>query len=237
MKVSIHQPQCWPWPRYIHKIASCDIFVYLDTVQFSKNGFQNRNRIKTPTGASWLTVPVLQRLGQEIHEVKISDSAALQRQSRTLALNYARTVGFQRWAGDLQQLLESPTDSLCEFAISSTEWMLEKLGVETRRIVASEIVRSKSHGSQLIASICEALHATSYLTGNGALAYMEPLDFQKVGCDILIQQWTAFEYDQVFPEVGFVSDLSTIDLLLNCPDTAAQLINSHASWLRLGDSM
>jgi len=120
MKVAIHQPQCWPWLRYIHKVASCDVFVYLDTVQFTKNGLQNRNKIKNAAGASWLTLPVTHSFGQSIRDVKIADSLALQKQWKTLTLNYASTSGFLQWKDQLQALLSTETDSLSEFAISST---------------------------------------------------------------------------------------------------------------------
>ena len=71
MKVAIHQPHYLPWLGYLAKWAAADLFVFLDTVQYEKNGWQNRNRIKTADGARWLTVPVHARLGTPIAEVAI----------------------------------------------------------------------------------------------------------------------------------------------------------------------
>ena len=71
MRVAIHQPQYLPWLGYLAKWAAADVFVFLDTVQYEKNGWQNRNRIKTPTGPRWLTVPVHARLGTPIDEVTV----------------------------------------------------------------------------------------------------------------------------------------------------------------------
>ena len=56
MIVSIHQPQFFPWFGYFDKIQQSDCFVILDTVQFKKNEFQNRNKVKTSQGWQWLTV-------------------------------------------------------------------------------------------------------------------------------------------------------------------------------------
>lgn len=235
MRVAIHQPQYWPWPRYIHKIMSSDIFVYLDTVQFSKNGFQNRNQIKTAQGTSWLTVSVKHEFGQRILETEVADSKALRKHLKTVEANYAHTSGYQQWKNELHRLFNMQTGSLCQIAIASTEWMLEKLGVQTRRIRASEILNAKGHNSTLVASICKSLNATSYLTGTGALDYMNRDDFSKNRCEVWIQEWNPFVYDQVFPQVGFVPALSMLDLLLNCPDTAAQLIESAGSWKLLWD--
>src|SRR5207244_9328678 len=105
VKVAIHQPQYFPWPPYVHKVMSVDIFVYLDTVQFSKNGLQNRNQIKTANGALWLTVPVRHELGSSIRKTMIADPKALAKHWKTLAINYARTPGLERWRDELQALL------------------------------------------------------------------------------------------------------------------------------------
>ncbi len=69
--ISIHQPQYLPWHNYFKKMKKADIFIILDTVDFQKNGLQNRNQIKTSNGVNWLTVPVLKKKGQKIYETKI----------------------------------------------------------------------------------------------------------------------------------------------------------------------
>jgi hypothetical protein len=66
VRVAVHQPQYLPWLGYLAKWAAADVFVFLDTVQYEKNGWQNRNRIRTADGAHWLTVPVHARLGTPI---------------------------------------------------------------------------------------------------------------------------------------------------------------------------
>ena len=71
MRVAIHQPHYLPWLGYLAKWAAADLFVFLDTVQYEKNGWQNRNRIKTAEGARWLTVPVHARLGTRVAEVSL----------------------------------------------------------------------------------------------------------------------------------------------------------------------
>jgi len=71
MIVSIHQPQYMPYIGYIYKILKSDVFVFLDDVQYKKNEWQNRNRIKGPNGLVWLTVPVSFNFGDKINEVKI----------------------------------------------------------------------------------------------------------------------------------------------------------------------
>ncbi|MCW3077781.1 MAG: hypothetical protein JWO32_2390, partial [Bacteroidetes bacterium] len=77
MTISIHQPNFIPWIGYFFKIFKSDAFVILDNVQFTKNGYTNRNQIKTPQGPLWLTLPVIQsgKFGQNINECLIFNKA------------------------------------------------------------------------------------------------------------------------------------------------------------------
>lgn len=228
MKIAIHQPQYFPWPPYVHKVMSADIFVYLDTVQFSKNGVQNRNQIKTSRRAQWLTVAVKHELGQSILDTKLADVNVTIKHWKTLQANYARTPGFQRWKDELHDLLHQEFRTLDEIAIASTEWMIDKLGINNKRLRASEIPKTHGRASELVASICEALEGDRYLTGTGALAYLQADDFKRIDCEVLVQRWQPFSYRQ--PHGDFVPDLSTLDLLLNDPDNAADLIRAAGSW-------
>ena len=212
---------------------SADIFVYLDSVQFSKNGVQNRNQIKTAQGSLWLTIPVRNHLGQLLKDTKVADPRATKKHWKTIKTSYARTPGFARWQDELEHLLDRDTEFLADPAIASTEWMLNKLNVRNKRLKASEISGVAGEASKLVASICGALQATSYLTGTGALAYLQESDFAEIGCQVMVQEWKPFTYDQAHASGGFVSDLSALDLLLNCPDQAADLINAAGTWTLL----
>jgi len=211
---------------------SADLFVYLDTVQFSKNGYQNRHLIKTPKGATWLTLPVRHQFGASIHEIAITDPRALRKHFDVLRQHYRRTAGFRRWSDDLQAFCAMESDSLCDIAIASTDWMLSKLGVEIPRVRASAIPNVSGVNSSLVASICESLKATEYLSGSGGLAYMNAEDFTRIDCRVSVQQWAPFQYEQTYPEIGFIPNLSVLDLLLNCPDTAHELMLKAGSWMQ-----
>lgn len=209
---------------------SADIFVYLDSVEFSKNGVQNRNQINTAQGPLWLTIPVQNHLGQLLKDTRLADPRATRKHWKTIKTNYARTAGFARWQYELQQLLDRDNEFLEGPAIASTEWMLSKLEVQNKRLKASELDGVGGKASKLIASICHTLGATSYLTGTGALAYLDEKDFSEIGCRIMVQQWEPFTYDQAHVTGSFVPDLSTLDLLLNCPDKTSDLISAAGTW-------
>ena len=207
---------------------AADIFVYLDTVQFSKNGVQNRNQIKTPQGPKWLTVAVKHELGRSILDTPLASANETVKHWKTLQANYARTPGFQRWKEDLHALLHQQYLTLDEVAIASTEWMIDKLGISNKRLRASELPGTHGRASELVASICETLEGSHYLTGTGALAYLQGEDFKRIDCEVLVQRWQPFTYQQ--PHGDFTPDLSTLDLLFNNPDKAADLIAAAGSW-------
>jgi len=213
---------------------AADVFVYLDTVQFSKNGLQNRNQIKTATGASWITIPVKHHFGQKLNEVELANAGITLKHWKTIQANYARAAGFRDWHGELEALLSARYSLLVETAIASTEWMLEKLETKTKRLQASEMNQIEGEASNLVASICRKLGATHYLTGTGALDYLEKEDFAAINCGIEVQTWKDFEYQQSHSSLGFVKDLSTLDVLLNCPKSAKELITSAGGWRAFG---
>ncbi len=108
MIVAIHQPNFCPWLGYFAKILRSDLFVLLDDVQFSKNSWTNRVRIKTPQGAQWLSVPVLTtgRFGQPITEVEINDRVKWrQKVLKSIEANYARAAHFQTCFPEIEQTL------------------------------------------------------------------------------------------------------------------------------------
>ena len=107
MKVSIHQPQYLPWPPYFKKIDEADLFIILDSVDFQKNGLQNRNQIKTSQGAHWLTVPVEQHLGQKISEVRIQNSPNWRKKHwQAIQQNYSKAPFYSTYIEELRGIYE-----------------------------------------------------------------------------------------------------------------------------------
>jgi hypothetical protein len=122
MLVGIHQLHYLPWLRYMEKIARCDVFVVLDNIQFNKNGWQNRNRIKTAQGEVLLTVPVVAKAGQRLDEVLIQNTEPWgEKHWRTIEQSYRRAPYFRDYAGFLEETYGSRARSTV--SIIWTVWL------------------------------------------------------------------------------------------------------------------
>src|SRR2546428_5369392 len=130
MKVAIHQPQYLPWLGYLAKWAADDVFVFLDTVQYEKNGWQNRNRIKTAAGPQWLTVPVHARLGTPIDAVGVDTAQPWrERHLRAIENAYARAPYLARHHDALGRLYATAWERLAPAAVARAQWLGRAVGL------------------------------------------------------------------------------------------------------------
>jgi len=217
LKVSIHQPQFMPWLPYFQKIEQSDVFIFLDTVDYQKNGLQNRNKIKTPNGEQWLTVPVLAKLGQKIKDVEIDNTQKWKKKHlNALTQNYSKAKHFNLLSETVDSFYNNNWENLSELNINFTTSMLEKLEISTKILKSSDL-HSQGSSSDLILNLCKELGATKYLTGSGAENYLKFGDFKEEGIDIEYFDCGSIEpYAQTFQKIGFVANLSALDIFCNC---------------------
>ena len=212
MLVTIHQPQFLPWLGYLDKIDQADAFIMLDTVQFKKNEWQNRNRIRTAKGWQWLTVPVLQHFGQRIDEVLINPTAAWKAQHlRALDMHYARAPYRNRYLAQLRELYAAPWNKLSDLNEATVQWLLEAYGITTPVHRAADYAARDEPTDRLI-DLCRAVGATQYLAGPGAEHYMDTPRFESSGVRLNLQVFHHPIYRQVYDP--FEPNLSALDLLL-----------------------
>jgi len=219
MRVSIHQPQYLPWLPYMQKIQECDLFIYLDSVDFQKNGLQNRNKIKTPNGDQWLTVPVKHHLGQKIVDTEIMNSNKWRKKHwQTIRQNYSKASAFDLYQSELEHIFLTEWERLSELNIELTGKMLKWMEIDTD-IRKSSQMEVTGASSDLVLNLCLEVGATHYLTGTGGLNYLQLDDFKKAGITVDVQSIKLPEaYPQQYPKAGFFNDLSALDMILNCGD-------------------
>src|SRR5207249_4338568 len=135
MIVSINQPAYLPWLGYFHRIAVSDAHVVLDHVQFEKNSFTNRNKVRTREGWCWLTVPVKTagKFGAlPINEVRIAnENLWASKHWATLMLNYSKAPFFNQHAEFFEDIYTRRWEKLADLAREITEYMLNAFGIHT----------------------------------------------------------------------------------------------------------
>lgn len=217
MKVAISQPTYLPWLGYFDLIDQVDAFVILDSVQFEKQSWQQRNRIKTPTGLQWLTVPVIfrGRLGQAIKEVEIRETDFWHDHLRAIELNYRRAPYFENYFDQLSsKVMCGPGTRLADLNVRLIEWLMSVLGIQTKLIFASQL-NQRGKRTELLANICVALGSEQYISPPGSAVYLlaekEKLIRQNV--ELCFQRYEHPQYRQAFPP--FCPQASIIDLIFN----------------------
>jgi WbqC-like protein family len=226
LKVAINQPTYLPWMGYFDLIDQVDLFVILDNVQFVKQSWQQRNRIRTDQGLQWLTVPVVfrGRLGQLIKDVEIRDPEFASDHIRAIELAYRRAPFFSQYFPALKQRLEPLRGGLLlNLNLGLIGWALEILRIKTPLVPASTLgVDGKR--TELLANICEAVAATEYFSPMGSAEYLlaEQNVLRERGVDIWFQNYEHPQYRQIF--APFEPFASVIDLIFNHGDEAAAVM-------------
>ncbi len=229
MRVAIHQPHYLPWLGYLAKWAAADCFVFLDTVQYEKNGWQNRNRIKTQEGARWLTVPVRARLGAPILGLPVDASQPWRaRHLRTIEQAYAQAPHLARHRAELARLYAGEWERLDELAIASATWLASAAGISVPARRASELGVEAQDPTDRLVAICRAVGADTYLAGRDGARYMDSERFRAAGIRVLYQAYTHPVYTQLHGE--FVPSLSALDLLLMHGDESLAILRGGDRW-------
>lgn len=237
MIVSIMQPAYLPWLGYFDRVAASDVHVVLDHVTMdhsSKTKFATRNRIRTPQGWCWLSIPLdSATLREPISRLRISPDASWARKHlHALRHNYARAAHRSEYTAFFEAFY-AETHTLLTRAISrSTEYFMRCLNLETPVVRSSELGLC-GMGSELILEICKELGATTYLSGPFGRDYLDERSFHDAGIELLYHAYEHPEYPQAFP--GFERFMSIVDLLFNCGDDAMAIVQRGRKFEQAGE--
>jgi hypothetical protein len=239
MIVAAHQPHYLPWLGYLDKLAKADLFVVMDDLQYEPQNFQNRQRVKLPTGPAWLTVPLLR--GAQVERIcdKRIDNTGNPKQHwqrrtwLTIETNYRRAPGFARYAGELRAIYARPWTRLVELDLQLLDLARRVLDLRV------PIVRSSSLGlagakTDRIVDLCRKVGARAYLSGSGgSTGYLDVEQLGRAGIGVIWQHFVHPVYLQRYADTGFVSHLGFIDLLLNCGDASRDVLFDRSHPARL----
>jgi hypothetical protein len=224
MIVTIHQPEHLPWLGFIHKASMADVLVLLDNVQYRKNYYQNRNKIRSVSGFSWITVPVQKHpLNSLINEIKIDTTNQWQKRCwKTLYFNYKKAAYFAEHSGFFEEIYSQSWDLLVTLNIKIIQYMLKAFNIPAKSIRASSMKDISGKRDSLLLSICQKLGAQEYLSGISGKEYLDIEKFEQAGVKVTFQNFFHPIYEQCYSP--FIPCMSAIDLLFNYGDNAKEIL-------------
>lgn len=220
-KVAVVQSNYIPWKGYFDLIASVDEFILFDDMQFTRRDWRNRNRIKTPDGLKWLTVPVSTKgkYHQLIRETEIDGDDWATKHWLSLELNYRRAPHFDEIATWLKPLyLDSGHVNLSALNRLFIESINHYLGIDTV-ISNSWDYRLVDGKTERLISLCEQAGGSEYVSGSMAKDYLDADKFDQRDIRLTWFNYSGYpEYPQQWGE--FAHHVSILDLLFNCGSEA-----------------
>ncbi len=213
MILTAHQPVYLPWLGFFHKIILSDKYVFLNNVQYSKNDWINRNKIKTCNGEIYLTVPVY-KSKKKICDIEIDNSVNWRKKHwNSIQQAYSKSKFFKNYSSFFEDLYQKEWIKLHELNEYIINWVLHELEIDTK-LYSGEFLNLKKSKNDLIIEICEKLKSKKFIFGKLGVNYADNKVFKEKGIQIYFQEYLTPIYNQCFGK--FIPNLSIVDLLFNC---------------------
>jgi hypothetical protein len=218
-RVAIVQSSYVPWRGTFAMIARCDAFVFLDSVQFTRSDWRSRNRIKTPQGLLWLSIPVKHNFLAPIDAIEIAKPGWARKHLRSIEEAYCRGAGFRESIAAVREayaaVAEEPMLSLINQRLMRA--LCAMLGITTPLLrdvdlLPREMLRALDRNARVV-TLAAAAGARRYLSGPTAQCYLDQDCFAAHGIAV---EWMSYaglpRYPQLWGE--FEPSVSIVDPLL-----------------------
>jgi len=226
--ISIRQPGYIPYLGFFKKIESVDAFVFLDDVQYSRGDWDNRNKIRTIDNSMWLTIPILNKSGELLNQVKIDYSKDwVYKHISAIEFNYENTSFFNSYWKDIKSILEKPYNKLFDLNIKLINYFISVLQIGTKTILSSDL-DIDSKGSKKLLDICKELNADTYLSGELGKNYLDVNIFKDKNIQIIYEKFEHPQYIQKYIE--FIPNMSIIDLLFNEGENSINILKNSKNY-------
>lgn len=229
--ISIAQSNYIPWKGYFDLIDRVDEFVILDNVQYTKNDWRNRNRIKTSAGSIWLTIPIRYsgKFGCNICDIEVSDSIWRRKHWKTIVQNYRKAPFFEHYGQKFEEIYrELDEKSLSQINYKLILAVADILGIDTKMSWSMDFDVDVADPTERIIRICELAGASTYLSGPAAKNYIKRDLFDRAGIELRYIDYNGYpEYRQLYPP--FEHAVSIIDLIFSVgPDSMGYIRRSDS---------
>lgn len=227
---SIIQPSFLPWAGYFEQMARSDIFVYLDDVKFTKQDWRNRNRLKSPNGISYITVPVknVSKASFLIKDAQVAHQEPwLKKMLNCIQEWYKRAKFFDEIYAPVAEIFQKKHIYLVDLIYDLNEFIREYLQIVVPTYKSSDLsIKNIDKNGRLI-EICNKLGADILYDGASAKAFINKELFEKNGIEVIFQNYVYKDYPQIWGD--FESHLSILDLIMNCGKNSYQILISSGT--------
>jgi hypothetical protein len=231
MNVVIMQPFYLFLRKHFHQVQRADLYIFMDDTQFVKNGHMNRNRIKSPNGYVWLTIPIIQkgRFGQKLNQVEINNNENWRKKHwKSILQNYKSAPFFKQYSDFFKDVYEREWHYLVDLNIYLIQNISLFLGItNTKFKKLSKLGVENNNPTQRLINICESVGATNYIIGTRAKDYMEEEKWEKTKVKLEYFEQEYPHYPQLWGK--FLDNCSIVDLLFNCGPNSDKYIWNNKS--------
>lgn len=226
-KVAIVQSNYIAWKGYFDMIAMVDEFVLYDDVQYTRRDWRNRNKIKTPNGLLWLTIPVevKGKYYQKINETLISDNNWAKAHWASISQFYSKAPYFKEYKDVFEEFYMNVEEQYLSKVNHSLISIINNiLGIKTKLTWSSDYSLVEGQTERLLGIVQQA-GGTEYISGPLAKDYMDESLFDAVGIKVTWMDYSGYpEYNQQYPP--FEHGVSILDLIFNEGPNAAKFMKN-----------
>jgi hypothetical protein len=227
--IGILQPGYLPWLGFFEQMHRSDVFVIYDDVQYDKHSWRNRNRIKTPKGAHWLTVPVLLKFDEHprVNEIRIDNGGNWRKKHLfTIEQNYSKAPFFRKYSPLFEETYTRDWEYLIDLDMYFIMKIADCLGIEKTKIIRSSALGITGDRIGRLIAICRRFHTDTFYEGASGRNYIDEGRFLAEGIQVVFQDYRHPVYPQLYGE--FIPYLSIIDLLFNLGEKSLSVLMNQS---------
>lgn len=230
MRIGILQPGYLPWLGFFDQMNKSDVFIIYDDVQYDKEGWRNRNKIKTANGIQWLTIPVLVKFNAHplVCEVKIDNKGNWRKKHlSTIKQNYSKTPFYENYIGIFENAYLREWEYLIDIDMYFILKIKECLRMDDKKIIRSSTLNISGDRIERLINICKFFNADIFNEGAAGKEYIDEEAFNKHEIKVEFQDYKHPVYNQLYGE--FIPYLSVVDLLFNNGDESLSILLNRDS--------
>jgi hypothetical protein len=226
MRIAIDQPHYMPSCDYLRKMASADLFVFLNNVQFEKNDFQNRNRVRNSESWQWITVPVAHHFPSKICDTEVDFTHSWQKDHmHALDACYGTAPFYKQYSPLFAEFFCAPASKIDRIAIDSVRLLAGILGISTESVFSSDYKFKDDKTARLI-NVCRHFKATTYVAYAAEKEHTNASLMKEAGIDVEFLDAAPIVYPQHWSKSAseFIPGLSAIDIIFNCGERSLNVL-------------